>query len=105
MSGSRHHEPDRRDAGLGAGALCPGLADEAVPLGVPQVIVLGEYEEYVPLSLARTYVQAAERTGDRVRLMVIPGVGHFEIASPRAAIWPGVESAIRSLIDGKLPTK
>ena len=74
-----------------------------LPLGVPQVIVLGEHEEYVPLPLARTYVQAAERTGDRVRLMVIPGVGHFEIASPRAAIWPKVESAIRSLIDGKLP--
>ena len=27
------------------------------------------------LPLARTYVQAAERTSDRVRLMVIPGVG------------------------------
>jgi acetyl esterase/lipase len=74
-----------------------------VPLGVPQVVVLGEHEEYVPLPLARSYVQAAERTGDRVRLIVIPGVGHFEIASPRAAIWPKVESAIRSLIDGKLP--
>lgn len=67
--------------------------------------VLGEYEEYVPLPLARTYVQAAERAGDRVRLMVIPGPGHFEIASPRAAIWPTVESAIRSLIDRKLPTR
>jgi len=74
-----------------------------VPLGVPQVVVLGEHEEYVPLPLARSYVQAAERTGDRVRLIVIPGVGHFEIASPRTAIWPKVESAIRSLIDGKLP--
>ena len=27
----------------------------------------------------------------------------LEIASPRAAIWPRVESAIRSLIDGTLP--
>jgi acetyl esterase/lipase len=74
-----------------------------LPLGVPQVVVLGEYEEYVPLPLARAYVQAAERAGDRARMILIPGVGHFEIASPRAAIWPTVESAIRSLIDGKLP--
>lgn len=74
-----------------------------VPLGVPQVVVVGEYEEFVPLQFARAYVQAAERAGDRARLIVIPGVGHFEIASPRAAIWPKVESAIRSLIDGKLP--
>jgi hypothetical protein len=57
----------------------------------------------VPLTSARAYVAAAERAGDRTRLMLIPGVGHFEIASPRAAVWPRIESAIRSLIDGKLP--
>ena len=74
-----------------------------LPLGMPQVIVLGEYEEYVPLQFAQAYVQAAERAGDRVRMILIPGAGHFEIASPRAAIWPKVELAIRSLIDGKLP--
>jgi len=74
-----------------------------LPLGVPQVVVLGEHEDYVPLPFARAYVEAAERAGDRARLLLIPGVGHFEIASPRAAIWPQVESAIRSLIDGKLP--
>ena len=74
-----------------------------LPLGVPQVVVLGEYEEYVPRHFAQAYVQAAERAGDRVRMILIPGAGHFEIASPRAAIWPQVESAIRSLIDGKLP--
>ena len=74
-----------------------------LPLGMPQVVVLGEYEKYVPLQFAQAYVQAAERAGDRVRMLLIPGAGHFEIASPRAAIWPKVEFAIRSLIDGKLP--
>jgi acetyl esterase/lipase len=74
-----------------------------LPLGVPQIIVLGEYEEYVPLQFVQAYVQAAERAGDRVRMILIPGVGHFEIAIPRATIWPPVEFAIRSLIDGKPP--
>jgi acetyl esterase/lipase len=74
-----------------------------LPLGVPQVLVLGEHEEYVPRPLARAYVEAAKRAGDRAELMLIPGVGHFEIASPRSAIWPRVESAIRSLIDAKVP--
>ena len=74
-----------------------------LPLGVPQVVVLGEHEEYVPRRFVQDYVQAAERAGDRVRMIVIPGAGHFEIASPRAAIWPRIESAIRSLLDGKLP--
>jgi acetyl esterase/lipase len=74
-----------------------------LPLGVPQAVVVGEYEEFVPLPFARAYVRAAQRAGDRVQMILIPGVGHFEIASPRAAICPRIESAIRSLIDGKLP--
>jgi hypothetical protein len=41
--------------------------------------------------------------GDSVRLIVLPNAGHFEIASPRAATWTRVETAIRSLLDGELP--
>ena len=74
-----------------------------LPLGVPEVLVWGEYEDFVPRPLAEAYVQAARQAGDSVRLVVIPGVGHFEIASPRASTWPRVASAIRSLLDGRLP--
>jgi acetyl esterase/lipase len=74
-----------------------------LPLGVPQVLVVGEYEDFVPLRFAQAYVAAATRAGDQVRLIQIPGVGHFEIASPRASPWPKVEAAIRSLLDGRLP--
>lgn len=74
-----------------------------LPLGLPQVLVIGEYENFVPLSLDKAYVRAAEQAGDRIRLIIIPGVGHFEIASPRATPWPAVEAAIRSLLDGRLP--
>jgi acetyl esterase/lipase len=78
-------------------------AIKLLPLGVPQVLVVGAHEEFVPLPLAEAYAQAALRAGDPVRLIVIPGVGHFEIASPRASTWPQVESAIGSLLDGTLP--
>ncbi len=74
-----------------------------LPLGVPQVILIGQYEEFVPRPLAETYVRAATRAGDRAQLIIAPGVGHFEIASPRASPWPQVESAIRALLDGQLP--
>ena len=75
-----------------------------LPFGVPQVLVAGDHEDFVPLPLMETYVDAAGRAGDTVRLVVIPGAGHFEIASPGASAWPTVESAIRSLLDGSLPT-
>jgi acetyl esterase/lipase len=74
-----------------------------LPLGVPQVIVVGSHEEFVPLPLVRAYEQAARQAGDAVRVIYIEGAGHFEIASPKAFTWPRVESAIRSLLDGKLP--
>ena len=74
-----------------------------LPLGVPQVLLIGEREEFVPRPFAEAYVQAAAQAGDRVQLIVVPEVGHFEIASPRASPWPRVESAIESLLDGRLP--
>jgi acetyl esterase/lipase len=74
-----------------------------LPLGVPQVLVVGTHEDFVPLPLVEAYAEAARRAGDPVRVVVIPGVGHFEIASPRSSAWPRVASAIRSLLGGRLP--
>lgn len=73
-----------------------------LPLGVPQIVILGEHEDFVPLPLATSYIEAATRSGDRARLIVIPKVGHFEIASPRASTWEAVLSAIRSLLEGRV---
>jgi len=72
-----------------------------LPLGVPQVLVAGTYEDFVPLRFMESYTEVARRAGDSVRIVVIPGAGHFEIASPRSPAWPRVESAIRSMLQGK----
>lgn len=74
-----------------------------LPLRIPQVFIWGEHEDFVPRPLVEAYTQAAARAGDPVRLVVIPAVGHFEIASPRASTWRQVQSVIRSLLDGRLP--
>lgn len=74
-----------------------------LPLGVPQVFVIGTHEEFVPQPLAEAYVGAAVQAGDSARLIVIPDAGHFELASARAFTWPQVDGAIRSLLDGRLP--
>jgi acetyl esterase/lipase len=79
-------------------------AIKLLPLGIPQVIVVGSHEEFVPLPLVDAYVEAATRAGDDVRRMLIPRAGHFEIASPLSFTWPQIRSAIRSLLDGRLPS-
>jgi acetyl esterase/lipase len=74
-----------------------------LPLGIPQVLVIGEHEEFVPRPLVEAYAQAAARAGDPVRLVIIPRAGHFELASPRTAAWPLNKAAIRALLGGRLP--
>jgi acetyl esterase/lipase len=74
-----------------------------LPLRIPQVVLIGDHEEFVPRPLAEAYVQAAREAGDSVQLIVMPDVGHFEIASPHAGTWPRVSSVIRALLDGALP--
>ena len=79
-------------------------AIKLLPLAIPQVLVLGSHEDYVPRPLVDAYVQAATQAGDQVRRILIPGAGHFEIASPRSFTWPQINAAIQSLLDGKLPS-
>ena len=79
-------------------------AIKLLPLGIRQVLVVGSHEDFVPLPLVDAYVQAATQAGDQVRRIVIPGAGHFEIASPLSFTWPKVNAAIRSLLDGTLPS-
>jgi acetyl esterase/lipase len=74
-----------------------------LPLGVPQVIAIGTYEEFIPRNLVDAYVSAAAKAGDSTRVLFFPGAGHFEIASASQWTWPRIETAIRSLLDGKLP--
>jgi acetyl esterase/lipase len=92
----------------GAPATVPGRYAQAspmrlLPLGIPQVLLLGEYDEFLPRPLAEAYARAAAQAGDPIRLIFITGVGHFEIASPYAVTWPQVASAILALLDGTLP--
>jgi len=74
-----------------------------LPLGVPQVIAIGTYEDYAPRELVDAYATAAAKAGDSVRTLFFPGAGHFEIASASQWTWPRVETAIRALLDGRLP--
>jgi acetyl esterase/lipase len=73
-------------------------ANTMVPLGLQQILIWGEHELFVPPALARSHVEAATQAGDRARVIVVPGAGHFELASPRSSAWPTVRDAIRSLL-------
>jgi acetyl esterase/lipase len=73
-------------------------AIKMLPLGIPQILVWGRNDDIAPIWLGERYTQAAKQAGDPVRLISIPDVGHFEIASPLSTTWPAVRSEIVALL-------
>lgn len=73
-------------------------AIKLLPLGVPQVVVWGASDAMTPLWLGENYVKAATQAGDNVRLATLPGLGHFEVASPHSTAWPVVREALQALL-------
>jgi len=73
-------------------------AQTVLPLGLQQILIWGDHEDYVPQPLLERYVAAATRAGDRARQILVPSAGHFETASPFTAAWPAVREAIRSVL-------
>ncbi|QRN96528.1 alpha/beta fold hydrolase [Archangium violaceum] len=69
-----------------------------LPLGVRQVLVHGEEDTTVPVTLSVEYHARATKLGDSVRLVSLPGTEHFEVIDPRAKEWPRVVEAVDSLV-------
>lgn len=69
---------------------------ERVPLGVPQLLVHGEEDGIVPLSMSLRYHDAALAAGDPVYLVVLPATGHFEHLDPSSDAWAAVRTWLAS---------
>jgi acetyl esterase/lipase len=60
---------------------------ERLPLGVPQLVVHGDADDVVPISIARGYAERAAAAGDRCELVELPDCGHDEHLDPSSAAW------------------
>ena len=67
---------------------------QMLPLGLPQILVIGALDPIVPRTQADGYIAAAVRAGERVELKEIAGAGHFELVDPASDTWPSVRAAI-----------
>lgn len=69
-----------------------------VPSGVRSVLVHGDEDTNVPRALSTSYAERASTGGDRVEVVELPGVAHFEVIDPLSAAWPAVTAALESLL-------
>ena len=60
---------------------------ERVPLGIPQLVLHGDRDDTVSMRIATSYAEAARAAGDRCKLVVLSGTGHFEHIDPRSPAW------------------
>lgn len=61
-----------------------------LPLGVPGLLVHGDADDRVPVTQSRGYAAAAAEHGERVELVELAGVGHFEHLDPGHPAWQAV---------------
>jgi acetyl esterase/lipase len=89
MGGSPEQYPARYRAGS------PG---EHVPLGVPQRLVIGRYDDaWAPVG--RRYFEVAESSGDDVRIIDANESGHFDMIDPATSTWPLIRDSARELLN------
>jgi acetyl esterase/lipase len=101
--------------GLGAGAAGALLGGEPdavpdrcalaspaarLPLGVPQLVVVGGRDDVVPADHGRAYVEAARAAGDSVDLLELPDADHFDLVDEAHPAWQAVVARIRELGPG-----
>jgi pimeloyl-ACP methyl ester carboxylesterase len=65
-----------------------------LPLGVPQLLLVGELDGIVPVEHVRAWARRARAAGDPVEVRVVPGAGHFELVAPWTAPWSTVEATL-----------
>lgn len=69
-----------------------------LPTGVPSINVAGQYDDTVPPTHTRPYVEQAQKLGDRAEWMQVNDVGHYELVMPNSSAFASVWAAISSLL-------
>jgi dipeptidyl aminopeptidase/acylaminoacyl peptidase len=74
---------------------------ELVPLGVPQRLLHGSLDRFVPVEQSLGFARRAKEKGDDAEALLIEGAGHFDLIAPFAPAWTRVEQAVISLLSLK----
>lgn len=63
-----------------------------------QLVVHGVEDDIVPVEMSRNYAKQKQQKREKVTLLEIPKVGHFEIVDPDSKVWPAVQKAVSNLL-------
>ncbi len=66
--------------------------------GARVVCVHGEVDDTVPLSQSERYFEAARMAGDPVKLIVLPGIGHYELIDVDHPAWDACRDQLLRMV-------
>lgn len=72
-------------------------ADRSIPQAI-QKILHGTADDSVPYEISKHYADAKKKSGEKVALITLPEVDHFQIVDPGSTVWPTVEVIFHSLL-------
>ncbi len=70
-----------------------GSPIELLPMGIRQVLIVGESDGVMPKASREAYAAAAKKAGDNIEVLSVPGE-HFEVIAPSSAAWPIVRAKV-----------
>ncbi|HSF99758.1 MAG TPA: alpha/beta hydrolase [Vicinamibacterales bacterium] len=72
---------------------------ELLPLGVRQVLAVGDSDGVMPERARNAYGAAARAAGDDVDVVVVPDAGHFEVIAPTTPAWQVVRNLLLEAVE------
>jgi acetyl esterase/lipase len=78
-----------------------GNPSQLAPLGVPQKLIVGKYDESWAWAGELYAKTAREARDEQVEVIVAPESGHFEVINPKSSTWPLVVDAVKALLAQK----
>jgi acetyl esterase/lipase len=85
----------------GTPAQVPEHYHEASPaersIRATQKLIHGTVDDSVPYEISKSYADRKKAAGEKVELITLPNIGHFEIVDPGSNVWKQVEQTFISL--------
>lgn len=71
-------------------------AEKPIPHAI-QKLIHGTADDSVPYEISQSYAERKKQLGEKVELITLPKIGHFEIVDPASAVWGKVQQTIAEL--------
>lgn len=73
-------------------------AERPIPQAM-QKLIHGTADTAVPYEIGKGYADAKKKSGEKIELITLDKIGHFEIVDPGSAVWEKVQGAFSSFTE------